>query len=190
MKTILFVLSLLSVAPAMAENIVGGLIGQTAQVVGETGTPTSCRLYRKRVEQFLQRVNEAAVAAAVHEDRVSVNDTRRVLDLLQRADVPLDLLKENIVWTLDFDTHAAGQFFEQPPVLVEINSTYLKWQTDQGLFPDHMALTMKPDMSVARLTYKMTYMEACLAPVNVALRITNDHGDTVTMQTQLNRNLL
>jgi hypothetical protein len=190
MKTLLLVLSLLSVAPAMAENIVGGLLVQTAQVMGETGTPTSCRLYRKRVELFLQRVNEAAAASAVREDRMSTNDTRRVLDLLQRADVPLELLKENILWTLDFDTRAAGRFFELPPVLVELNSTYLQWQTDQGLFPDHIALTMKSDMSVVRMTYKMTYMEACLAPVNIALRMTNHQGDTLIMQTQLNRNLL
>lgn len=190
MKNIFFILSLFAATPAMAENIIGGLIGQTAQVMGETGTPTSCRLYRKRMEQFLQRVNEAAVASAVREDRVSFTDTRRVLDLLQRADVPLELLRENILWTLDFDTSAAVHLFEQPPVMVEINSTYLQWQTDQGLFPDHIALTMKPDMSSVRMSYKMTYMEACLAPVNVAIRMTNSQGDSVSMQTQINRNLL
>src|SRR5437868_4530925 len=138
MKTILFVLCSMLTLPTLAENLVGPLKTQTAQVVGETGTPTSCRLYRKRLDLFLQRQNEAAVAAAVREDRVSLDDTRRVLDLLQRADVPLDLLKENVLWTLDFDTSRSVDLFSRGPVRVEIDSTYLKWQTSEGLFPEIM----------------------------------------------------
>lgn len=191
MKTILFALCTLLTLPALAENLAGPLKIQTAQVVSETGTPTSCRLYRKRLDQFLQRSNEAAVAAAVREDRVNSNEIRRVLDLLQRADVPLDLLEEKILWTLDFDTsHSVDIFSRGGPVLVQINSTYLQWETTEGLFPDHMRVDMSPDLSTARVTYKMTYMEACVAPVSVAVKITADAENSVSMQALLNRNLL
>lgn len=190
MKTILFAFCTLLTLPALAENLAGPLKIQTAQVVGETGTPTSCRMYRKRMEQFLQRSNEAAVAASVREDRVTLDDARRVLDLLQRADVPLELLKENILWTLDFDTSRSVDLFSRGPLAVEINSTYLKWQTTEGLFPEIMRVDMSPDLQTARVTYKMTYMEACLAPVSVAVKITADADNSVTIQALLNRNLL
>lgn len=191
MKTLLIVFCMLLTLPAArAENLAGPLKIQTAQVVGETGTPTSCRMYRKRMEQFLQRSNEAAMAASVREDRVNADEARRVLDLLQRADVPLDLLKENILWTLDFDTSHSADLFIRGPLTVEIDSTYLKWQTSEGLFPDIMRVDMSPDLQTARVTYKMTYMEACLAPVRVVVKITADAENSVTMQALLNRNLL
>ena len=77
MKTILFVLCSMLTLPTLAENLVGPLKTQTAQVVGETGTPTSCRLYRKRLDLFLQRQNEAAVAAAVREAPRDARPDRR-----------------------------------------------------------------------------------------------------------------
>lgn len=191
MKHILsLAIAMLLGSSAFADTLVAPIRIQTAQVLGESGTPTSCRLYRKRIQQFLQRENEAATAAAISEDRLNPNEIRRVLDILQRADVPLDIKKENILWTLDFDTTATLAFFDQGPVMVEINSTYLQWQTDQGLFPDHFRVDMSSDLTTARVTYKMNYMEACLAPVTVAVKLTNGLGNAVFMQAMLNRNLL
>lgn len=192
MKTFFpLLLVLMAATSARATDVVAPLKSQNVQVLGEEPgeLQTSCRLYRKRMEMFLQRINEASVAAAVHNDKIDSGQSRRLIDIMERADVPLELKRENVQFTLDFDTTAAAEFLNTPSAMVTINSTYLQWQTDQALFPDHFRVDLVDDLKTARVTYKMTYMEACLAPVSVAIKIATDEN-SAQMQTWLDRNLL
>lgn len=189
MKRFLLSLILMSSQSAFADNLVGEIKIQTAQVLNETQEQTSCRMYRKRMDSFLQRSNEAAVASAMNKGNLSREHINRVLDIIQRGDVPAEVQNENILWTLDFDVSKAASFLSQP-LFVQIDSTYLQFETNQNYFPDHFNVSISDDKQNARVTYRMTYAEACLAPVNVRIKFSADAENSIELKALLNRNLI
>ncbi|QDK44765.1 hypothetical protein DOM22_06095 [Bdellovibrio sp. ZAP7] len=189
MKWFLLSLILISSPSAFADQLVGEIKIQTAQVLNETQEQTSCRLYRKRIDTFLQRSNEAAVAAAMNKGNLTQEHINRVLDIIQRGDVPAEVQNENILWTLDFDVSKAIGFLSQP-LHVEIDSTYLQFETNQNYFPNHFNVAISEDKMNARITYRMTYAEACLAPVKVRIKLSADAENSLELSALLNRNLI
>ena len=155
---------------------------QRVEVLGmePKALPTSCRMYRKRVEMYLQRIDEAYLATAVNQGSMSAHEVRRLIDLTQRSEVPLYLGNEDIVWRVQFvmseEARGATQYQQ-----VGLESPYLKWTAGAEAFPDHFQVDVNAEQGVVAVTYRMTYMEACLAPIGFQLRLVVGEGEEVIL---------
>lgn len=165
------------------------LSSQRVQVLGEEINPTSCKLYRKRIEQVLQRGDEA-YRAGLKKGRMSLSEINGLMHILQRAGLPLQAGQENILWTLEFDLGPAASALSPQPLNIKLSSPYLEWETQSGFFPDHFQVVMSEDRSSLQVTYKLSYMEACLAPLGFSIVVSDDLGNVIQMATPVNKDLI
>ncbi|MNY49007.1 hypothetical protein D3C86_1843920 [compost metagenome] len=113
-----------------------------------------------------------------------------MLHILQRAGIPLDAGNENILWTLDFDLGPMAQVLSANPLNIKLSSPYLAWDTTTGFFPDHFQVVVSEDRASLRVIYKLSYMEACLAPLGFSIVISDDQGHAIQMATPYNKDLI
>lgn len=191
MKFLLTFLTIIVFKGSFAMAFSGLIQSESVKVIDSVGSPTSCRLYRKRISHFLQRVNESAMAVASRENRLRPQDVKRILDLLQRTDVPLELLKENILWETEFDTNFVSSIIKNSALKIEIDSTYLHWETTEGLYPDHFQVNFSTDYQSARVQYRMSYMEACISPLEWTVKIKTESSiESFILHAKFNESLL
>lgn len=205
MKKILFLFIVLNGTFTLADNYNAPKIKESIQIIkssrlneienaiessNNNKNPTSCRLYRKRVAQFLQRVNEVTIASSVQKNKLSLKEINRILDLLQRTDIPLDLIEEKIEWNIEFEVGQYLNHINQSQLHVVIDSTYLQWETIEGLYPDHFQIQIDNNSKSIHVVYKMNYMEACLNPLLFNIKVYSDLNSIITLQSNFNSNLL
>lgn len=190
MKSLLSLFLIMLVSPLSLAGTVDAILkSQTVQVLGEEVNPTSCRMYRKRLDQFLQRVDEAYHSTR-REGRIGLSEARDLLNILQRSGNSLAIGEDKILWTVEFDLGETAQAFNSNPLNIELKSPYLQWETTTGFFPDHFQVKLNEDRRSLKVSYRLSYLEACLAPLGFSIVITDDQGTSVRMETPYNRDLI
>lgn len=191
MKRFILSMVLITFCPgAFAEVFQAEVFRQSVKISGDSQNYPSCRLYRKRLEQVLQREDEAARAHLASGGKLSLKDLNSVLEIHRRANIPLEIGEDNILWTVQFRLGTPAMGLNKPAIRVQLISDYLNWDSHPDVFPEHFQVHLNESGDMLSVHYRMSYMEACAGNVGFRISVSDDSGTEIRGAIQPGSNLL
>jgi len=132
----------------------------------EEGAP-SCSLYRKRVANYYNRLNETKLASKAINAHLSSQEIARLIELTMRTGIPLSNDKMAI-WSIEITVGELSEKIQRSLARVEVTSSLFNWESDKFLFPsDVMNVMTDPLRKTMRIEMTMPFPFACLQVIDL-----------------------
>lgn len=146
----------------------------------------SCALYRKRVSNYYQRLDEVTQASKILSGKMSQEDVQAIIALWKRTNVPL-YLNATATYTayLMMGDSENMKFFDEKNS-VEVKSDLFNWVSDKFIFPESV-IRVIPDQYVSEVQVELNYSQACLTSFPLDLKITTQKNEAYTLTLLLDK---
>ncbi len=134
----------------------------------EEGAP-SCSLYRKRVANYYNRLNETKLASKAINANLSPQEIARFVELTMRTGVPLSTDKMAL-WSIEISVGELSEKIHHSIARLEVTSSLFNWESDKFLFPrDVMNVMTDAVKKTMRIEMAMPFPFACLQVIDLHL---------------------
>ena len=184
MQILIITLIFLAALTEAAHSKITFVEGKWKNSFGDNGP--SCELYRKRVANYYQRLDEVHLATKILEGKMSQEETISMIALWKRTHVPLYLNAKATYTAYLMMGGPLDQKFYDERNSVEVKSELINWVSDKFIFPESI-IRVIPDPYVTEVQIDLDYSQACLRSTSLQLEITTPKKEVYKLDLVLNK---
>ena len=129
----------------------------------------SCPLYRKRVLNYYNRLNELELISQIFKKDLTNDDFNRYSEIWNRASIPLSL-NETATWSTEVYIGDWAHKITNQPISAKITSDLITWHTDTFIFPEEtLRLKVDQERKMLKIEVEMQYLRACMKDTEILM---------------------
>jgi hypothetical protein len=130
------------------------------------GAP-SCSLYRKRVANYYNRINEFQLALKVVNSNLTPREIARLVELTTRSGIPL-FENELATWKVEIPMGEISDKLKDSLSKVEVSSTLFNWESDKFIFPSDIMNVSNDELNKSiKIELTSPFAYACLQAIDL-----------------------